>query len=302
MNPAKIVVLDICENGAYDIQQDLKISYGDALNLEIEICSVTQREALRRVFEKHHPQIVIHAAAHKHVPLMEKNCTEAVFNNVFGTRNLVELCEQYHVQRFMMVSTDKAVNPTNVMGATKRMCEMIVQSASTWGSTVYSATRFGNVLGSAGSVIPLFKHQIARGGPITLTDKRIIRYFMTIQEASQLVLQSGSMARNGELFVLDMGQPVKILDLAENLIKLSGYVPYVDIDIVETGLRPGEKLYEELLMKSDGLMKTTSSKIFIERQQEISQEEMDEKLDILHKALQAGGRENIRLAMKQVVP
>ena len=298
MNPAKIVVLDICENGAYDIQQDLKISYGDALNLEIEICSVTQREALRRVFEKHHPQIVIHAAAHKHVPLMEKNCTEAVFNNVFGTRNLVELCEQYHVQRFMMVSTDKAVNPTNVMGATKRMCEMIVQSASTWGSTVYSATRFGNVLGSAGSVIPLFKHQIARGGPITLTDKRIIRYFMTIQEASQLVLQSGSMARNGELFVLDMGQPVKILELAESMIRLSGAE---DIEIVETGLRPGEKLYEELLVKTEKLDTTDNSMIFIEKDTPLPKAEIDRRLKLLEKAC-AKGDDAVREALRQAVP
>ena len=298
MNPAKIIVLDICENGAYDIQQDLKISYGDALNLEIEICSVTQREALRRVFEKHHPQIVIHAAAHKHVPLMEKNCTEAVFNNVFGTRNLVELCEQYHVQRFMMVSTDKAVNPTNVMGATKRMCEMIVQSASTWGSTVYSATRFGNVLGSAGSVIPLFKHQIARGGPITLTDKRIIRYFMTIQEASQLVLQSGSMARNGELFVLDMGQPVKILELAESMIRLSGAE---GIEIVETGLRPGEKLYEELLVKTEKLDTTDNSMIFIEKDTPLPKAEIDRRLKLLEKAC-AKGDDAVRQALRQAVP
>lgn len=298
MNPAKIIVLDICENGAYDIQQDLKISYGNTLNLEIEICSVTQREALRRVFEKHHPQIVIHAAAHKHVPLMEKNCTEAVFNNVFGTRNLVELCEQYHVQRFMMVSTDKAVNPTNVMGATKRMCEMIVQSASTWGSTVYSATRFGNVLGSAGSVIPLFKHQIARGGPITLTDKRIIRYFMTIQEASQLVLQSGSMARNGELFVLDMGQPVKILELAESMIRLSGAE---GIEIVETGLRPGEKLYEELLVKTEKLDTTDNSMIFIEKDTPLPKAEIDRRLKLLEKAC-AKGDDAVREALRQAVP
>ena len=175
-------------------------AYGKALDLEIEICSITNKDALRKVFRRYQPQIVINAAAHKHVPLMEKNCVEAVYNNVFGTRNLVELCEEFSTERFMMVSTDKAVNPTNVMGATKRMCEMIVQSASSWGNAVYSATRFGNVLGSAGSVIPLFKRQIANGGPITLTDKRIIRYFMTIPEASQLVLESGAMAQNGELW------------------------------------------------------------------------------------------------------
>lgn len=234
MQPKQIVILDIYENGAYDVQQELKIAYGNTLNLQIEICSITHKKALERVFAKYHPQIVINAAAHKHVPLMEHNCIEAIYNNVFGTQNLVELCEKYEAERFMMVSTDKAVNPTNVMGATKRMCEMIVQSASTHGKVKYSATRFGNVLGSAGSVIPLFKRQIANGGPVTVTDKRIIRYFMTIPEASQLVLQSGAMANNGELFVLDMGQPVKIMDLAENMIRLSGVQ---GIEIVETGLR-----------------------------------------------------------------
>lgn len=238
MNPKKIIILDIYENGAYDVQQELKIAYGNSLDLQIEICSITHKKALKRVFDKYHPQIIINAAAHKHVPLMEHNCIEAIYNNVFGTKNLVDLCEEYHAERFMMVSTDKAVNPTNVMGATKRMCEMIVQSASTHGTVKYSATRFGNVLGSAGSVIPLFKRQIAKGGPVTITDKRIIRYFMTIPEASQLVLQSGAIAHNGELFVLDMGQPVKILDLAENMIRLSGVQ---GISIQEIGLRPGEK-------------------------------------------------------------
>lgn len=203
---------------------------------------------LQAYFNKYHPQIIINAAAHKHVPLMEHNCIEAIYNNVFGTKNLVELCEEYHAERFMMVSTDKAVNPTNVMGATKRMCEMIVQSASTHGTVKYSATRFGNVLGSAGSVIPLFKRQIANGGPVTVTDKRIIRYFMTIPEASQLVLQSGALAHNGELFVLDMGQPVKILDLAENMIRLSGVQ---GITVQEIGLRSGEKLFEKLLVKTE---------------------------------------------------
>ena len=232
MNPMKLIILDIYENGAYDIQQELKIAYGNKLDLQIEICSITHKKALEKVFEKHHPQIVINAAAHKHVPLMEYNCVEAIYNNVFGTQNLVNLCEKYNADRFMMVSTDKAVNPTNVMGATKRMCEMIVQSASTHGRVKYSATRFGNVLGSAGSVIPLFKRQIANGGPVTVTDRRIIRYFMTIPEASQLVLQSGAMAKNGELFVLDMGKPVKIMDLAENMIRLSGAQ---GIDIIETG-------------------------------------------------------------------
>ena len=299
MSPRQIIILDIYENGAYDIQQELKIAYGKELDLQIEICSITNKQALRRVFERYHPQIVINAAAHKHVPLMEKNCVEAVYNNVFGTIHLVELCEEYNVERFMMVSTDKAVNPTNVMGATKRMCEMIVQSASTWGNVVYSATRFGNVLGSAGSVIPLFKRQIASGGPVTLTDKRIIRYFMTIPEASQLVLQSGPMAKNGELFVLDMGQPVKILELAENMIRLSGAQ---GIEIRETGLRPGEKLYEELLVKTEELDKTENSLIFIEKDTPLPKKEIEQRVDQLRRAVESGIDEEVRRTLKCVVP
>lgn len=299
MKPQLIIILDIYENGAYDVQQELKIAYGNDLNLQIEICSITHRKALEKVFKKYHPQIVINAAAHKHVPLMEHNCVEAIYNNIFGTKNLIELCEKYEAQRFMMVSTDKAVNPTNVMGATKRMCEMMVQSASTYGHVKYSATRFGNVLGSAGSVIPLFKRQIAKGGPVTLTDKRIIRYFMTIPEASQLVLQSGAMANNGELFVLDMGQPVKILDLAQNMIKLSGAH---DIEIVETGLRPGEKLYEELLMNSQTLSKTDNDLIFIEKDTPLSKEEIDEKLEVLRNAIESEDDNEAREALRSVVP
>lgn len=299
MNPRKIIILDIYENGAYDVQQELKIAYGDCLDLQIEICSITNRKALEKVFEKYHPQIIINAAAHKHVPLMEHNCVEAIYNNVFGTQNLVELCEKFGTERFMMVSTDKAVNPTNVMGATKRMCEMIVQSASTHGKVKYSATRFGNVLGSAGSVIPLFKRQIANGGPVTVTDKRIIRYFMTIPEASQLVLQSGAIANNGELFVLDMGQPVKIMDLAENMIRLSGVQ---GIEIVETGLKPGEKLYEELLVKTEELDKTDNSMIFIERDSALSKEEIYKKIDILRDACNTGDDLIAKEALRSVVP
>ena len=299
MEPKQIIILDIYENGAYDIQQELKIAYGSKLDLQLEICSVTHRKSLERVFSTYHPQIVIHAAAHKHVPLMEKNCIEAVYNNVFGTKTLVELCEEHAVERFMMVSTDKAVNPTNVMGATKRMCEMIVGSAGVWGTACYSATRFGNVLGSAGSVIPLFKRQIASGGPITLTDRRIIRYFMTIPEASQLVLESGAMAKNGELFVLDMGQPVKILDLAQSMIRLSGVG---GIEIVETGLRPGEKLYEELLVKTEDLDKTDNSLIFVEKDTPLPKEELERRLAILEKACATGDDEAVRRALKQVVP
>ncbi len=297
-SPKKIIVLDIYENSAYDLQQELKMQYGSALDLRVEICSITNARALARVFNEYHPDIVINAAAHKHVPLMETNCIEAVENNVFGTLNLVVLCEQFKTERFMMVSTDKAVNPTNVMGATKRMCEMIVQAASTHGTVKYSTTRFGNVLGSAGSVIPLFKRQIAQGGPVTVTDRRIIRYFMTIPEASQLVLQSGAMAKNGELFVLDMGEPVKILDLAENLIRLSGAK---GIEIVETGLREGEKLYEELLVKTDELDKTENKLIFIERETPPDWDTVTEKLGILREACATDSDDAVKAALKRTV-
>lgn len=299
MAPKQIIILDIYENGAYDVQQELKIAYKGELDIRIEIMSITHRKALEKVFHTYHPQIVINAAAHKHVPLMEHNCVEAVQNNIFGTKNVIDLCEEYGAERFMMVSTDKAVNPTNVMGATKRMCEMLVQCASTHGKVKYSATRFGNVLGSAGSVIPLFKKQIANGGPVTITDKRIIRYFMTIPEASQLVLASGAIANNGELFVLDMGQPVKILDLAENMIRLSGVQ---GIDIVETGLRPGEKLYEELLVKTEELDKTDNSLIFIERDMPLSADEINKKLEILANACQTENDDLVRNALREVVP
>ncbi len=299
MQPKQMILLDIYENGVYDVQQELRIAYGNTLDLRVEIASITNKNAMERVFDTYRPEIVINAAAHKHVPLMEHNCIEAVENNVFGTEILVSLCEMYGTKRFMMVSTDKAVNPTNVMGATKRMCEMIVQGASTAGNVTYSATRFGNVLGSAGSVIPLFKKQIANGGPITITDKRIIRYFMTIPEASQLVLQSGAMAKNGELFVLDMGQPVKILDLAENMIRLSGVK---EIEIRETGLRPGEKLYEELLVKTDELDKTDNQMIFIERELPVSHDEVMQKLELLRKACRTGSDDLVRETLKYVVP
>lgn len=303
MNPKALIVLDVFENGAYEIQQELKIAYGDKLNLIVEIVSVCDREELEKVFAEHRPQVVLHAAAHKHVPLMERNCCEAVKNNVFGTLNTVELAEKYGTEKFIMVSTDKAVNPTNVMGATKRMCEMIVQCHSTLGSgTSFSATRFGNVLGSAGSVIPLFKKQIASGGPVTVTDKRIIRYFMTIPEASALVLKSGAIAKNGELFVLDMGKPVKILELAENMIKLSGFEPYTDIDIVETGLRPGEKLYEELLVRSEELDSTEDRMIFIERDTPIKYSEMQIKLAALSDAVKTNDNERARRALHNTVP
>ena len=299
--PARLVILDVYENGAYEIQQELKSRYGDQLNLRIEIASVCDKQKIEKIFADHTPDIVLHAAAHKHVPLMERNVCEAVTNNVFGTLNVVEACEKYQVKRFIMISTDKAVNPTNVMGATKRMCEMIVQSRK-GEPTSFSATRFGNVLGSNGSVIPLFKRQIANGGPITLTDKRIVRYFMTIPEASQLVMTSGAMAKNGELYVLDMGKPVKILELAENMILFSGLEPYKDIDIIETGLRPGEKLYEELLIKSEELDKTVNNKIFVERDRPLSMEEIGQKLEILRKALETQSNRAVKKALMDVVP
>lgn len=303
MEPKQIIILDIYENGVYDAQQELRFAYKDKLNLQVEICSITNKVALERVFEAYHPHIVINAAAHKHVPLMEHNVIEAVENNVFGSLNVVECCEKFGVERMMTVSTDKAVNPTNVMGATKRMCELIELAHSQSGTkTTFSATRFGNVLGSAGSVIPLFKRQIANGGPITLTDKRIIRYFMTIPEASQLVLQSGAMAKNGELFVLDMGQPVKILDLAENMIRLSGFEPYKDIDIIETGLRPGEKLYEELLVKGETLKKTENELIFIEKDEPISMQCLNERLAWLEEAMKANDDDLMRCALHRAVP
>ena len=300
MQPKRLIILDVYENGAYDIQQELRIAYGVTLDVQVEIVSVCDSEALDCIFARYRPDIVLHAAAHKHVPLMEHNCCEAVKNNVFGTLNIVSSSERYGVEKFTMISTDKAVNPTNVMGATKRMCEMIVLSRS-GSKTNFSATRFGNVLGSNGSVIPLFKRQIAAGGPVTLTDRRIIRYFMTIPEASQLVLESGAMARDGELYVLDMGRPVKILELAESMIRLSGFEPYRDINIVETGLRPGEKLYEELLIKTEELTKTDNRMIFIERDKPLSREEIDSKLEILRKAVESQDDEKVRRAMKRVV-
>ena len=304
MHPKQVIALDIYENGVYDLQQELRLLYGNKLNFKVEIASICSEAAMRRVMEEYHPQIIIHAAAHKHVPLMEKNCIEAVENNVFGTLNVIELCEEYGAERFMMVSTDKAVNPTNIMGATKRMCEIIARahSAQKGNRVVFSDTRFGNVLGSAGSVIPLFKRQIANGGPITLTDKRIIRYFMTIPEASQLVLHSGAIAKNGELFVLDMGQPVKIYDLAVNMIKLSGLEPFRDIDIIETGLRPGEKLYEELLVKSETLHKTDNDLIFIEKDEPIGMEDLQTRLQMLREALATNDDEAVRTAMRKAVP
>ena len=301
--PAKLVIVDIYENNAYDIQQELRYEYGAALDLSVEIASIRDERRVRQLFAKYRPDVVFHAAAHKHVPLMEDSPQEAIRNNVFGTLHLVRAAEDFGVGKFIQISTDKAVNPTSVMGASKRLCEMILQSRKgQGGGTTFAAVRFGNVLGSNGSVVPLFKRQIAAGGPVTITDKRIIRYFMTIPEAAQLVLHCGAMAKQNELYVLDMGRPVKILDLAENLIRLSGLTPYRDIDIVETGLRPGEKLYEELLIASRDIEKTENDKIFIERQPGITPAELEEKLSVLKTSLEQDEPSVIRAAMHQVVP
>lgn len=301
MNPRKLIILDIYENGAYDVQQELRIAYKGKLDLQVEIASITNRRAMERVFEQYHPQIVINAAAHKHVPLMEHNCIEAIENNVFGTRVIVEMCEKHNAERFMMVSTDKAVNPTNVMGATKRMCEMIVQYYASVSETVFAAVRFGNVLGSHGSVIPLFKRQLEHGGPITVTHRDIIRYFMTIPEASRLVITAGVLAKGGEIFILNMGEPVKIWDLAENLVRLSGLEPGRDIDIIETGLRPGEKMYEELLMGEDEPVPTDVADITVSRAAPPDLGTVQAKLDELEGALD-GSDEDIKLALAGAVP
>ncbi len=301
--PERLIIVDIYENNAYDIQQELRYAFGDKLDLRVEIASVRDEHKINRLFERYHPQIVFHAAAHKHVPLMEGCPEEAIRNNVFGTYHVAKAADKYQAEKFILISTDKAVNPTNVMGASKRLCEMIVQGMSSKSKTIFAAVRFGNVLGSNGSVIPLFQRQIAHGGPVTVTDKRIIRYFMTIPEAAQLVLQCGAMADQSEVFVLDMGEPVSILELAENMIRLSGYTPYADIQIEETGLRPGEKLYEELLMRSEDLHVTDNKKIFVEHQKEpVTAAELKDKLRALDAVLTTDSKEKIVAVMKQLVP
>lgn len=297
--PKKLVIFDIYENNAYEIQQELVRHYGNNLDLTVLIGSVRDRERIEQVFAEYHPDVVFHAAAHKHVPFMEESAGEAIKNNVLGTYNTADMAEKYGAEKFILISTDKAVNPTNIMGASKRICEMEVQ-CRTDSKTCFAAVRFGNVLGSNGSVIPLFKRQIAEGGPVTLTDKRIIRYFMTIPEASQLVIQAGAMAKKGELFVLDMGKPVKIYDLAVNMIKLSGLKPEEDISIKEIGLRPGEKLYEELLMKTETLDKTANDMIYIEHDTPYTRAEVDQKLMVLTSAVKNGT--SIKAAIESVVP
>ena len=301
LQPKKLVILDIYENNAYEIQQELLRQYGDSLQLEAVIASVRDEKRLDDIFRTYRPDVVFHAAAHKHVPLMEHSGVEAIKNNVFGTYNVANMAEKYGVQKFVLISSDKAVNPTNIMGASKRLCEMVIQ-CRTGSATEFAAVRFGNVLGSNGSVIPLFKNQIEKGGPITITDKRIIRYFMTIPEAVGLVMEAGAMAAGGEIFVLDMGKPVKILDLAENMIRLSGLVPYEDIDIVEIGLRPGEKLYEELLMRSEELSATENKMIFIERDTPYSKEEVAQKMAMLRSAAEKGDTHSVLHAIRATVP
>ena len=302
-NPKKLIIVDNYENSTYDIQQELFFVYKKDLNLEVEIASVQDEDRIEEIFQRYKPNIIFHAAAYKHVPLMEDAPGQAINNNIFGTYNVVMASHRHQAERFVLISTDKAVNPTSVMGASKRFCEMIIQSMKGKSSTEYVAVRFGNVLGSNGSVIPLFKKQIDMGGPVTITDKRIVRYFMTTREAVQLVLQAGSMANSSEIYVLDMGDAVKIIDLAENLIRLSGHIPYKDIDIIETGLRPGEKLYEEMLMNDENLVATVNQKIFIEGQkEEILIEDIEKKLDILSQALKRESAYEIKKALKQVVP
>jgi FlaA1/EpsC-like NDP-sugar epimerase len=297
----KLIIVDIYENNAYDIQQELQQTYKNKLRLKVEIASVRDEEKVNQLVKSHRPNIIFHAAAHKHVPLMEECPEEAILNNIFGTYHMVQAANRYGVDKFVLISSDKAVNPTNIMGASKRFCEMILQGMKEKSKTEFVAVRFGNVLGSNGSVIPLFQKQIARGGPVTITDKRIVRYFMTISEAVQLVLEAGAMANSSEVYVLDMGEPVKIIDLAENLIRLSGHVPYTQIPIIETGLRPGEKLYEEMLQKNEELIATKNHKIYIERQSDISSRDIEKKLRILRKALRSKSKNNIKKAMKQVI-
>ena len=302
LSPKKLIILDIYENSAYNIQQELKMKYSDSLNLSVEIVTICDLKELEDIFIKENIDVVFHAAAHKHVPLMEKNVDEAVKNNVFGTLNLVNLSDKYNVKKFIQISTDKAVNPTNVMGATKRICEMMVQNKDKTSKTEFVAVRFGNVLGSNGSVIPLFEKQIQKMGPVTVTHPEIIRYFMTIPEAVSLVLTAGGLAKGGEIFVLDMGSPVKIKDLAENLIRLSGFIPHEDIKIEYTGLRPGEKIYEELLMDEEGMKKTENKKIYIGHPININSEEFLNDLEKLRNISSKGSMSDILEMLLKMVP
>ena len=299
----QLIIVDIYENNAYDIQQEIKVKHPD-LDLVVLIASVRNTASMQTIFKTYRPEIVYHAAAHKHVPLMEDSPIEAIKNNVFGTLKTASAAGEYGTKKFVLISTDKAVNPTNIMGASKRICEMIIQQLNQKYATEFVAVRFGNVLGSNGSVIPLFKKQIEQGGPVTVTHKDIIRYFMTIPEAVSLVLQAGAYAKGGEIFILDMGEPVRIYDLAENLIKLSGYTPGEDIEIKITGLRPGEKLYEELLMSEEGMKDTANHLIHIGRPIEVDEEEFQSGLDALAGVVADEGKkpEDVRAVVKRIVP
>ncbi len=299
-DPKQLIIFDIYENNAYDIQNELKRKY-PSLNLKVLIGSVRDSKRLDQLFRKYRPDIIYHAAAHKHVPLMEDSPNEAIKNNVIGTLKMARTADRYGVKRFVMISTDKAVNPTNIMGASKRICEMIVQSYNARSKTDFVAVRFGNVLGSNGSAIPLFKRQIAAGGPVTVTDPDIIRFFMTIPEAVSLVLQAGAYAKGGEIFVLDMGKPVRILDMAENMIRLCGYEPYVDIDIQFIGLRPGEKKYEELLMDEEGLEKTENNLIYIGKPIEFDETQFWQQIESLESVMYDDNAD-LRTLVKQIVP
>jgi FlaA1/EpsC-like NDP-sugar epimerase len=299
--PQSLVMMDIYENTTYEIQNELK-SLSHDLELRVYIASVTDNHRIHEILSMEKPDIIFHAAAHKHVPLMECNPKEAISNNVFGTWNLARTAMEVGVEKFVMISTDKAVNPTNVMGASKRLCEILVQSMNSLSKTEFVAVRFGNVLGSNGSVIPLFKKQIEYGGPVTVTHPDIIRYFMTIPEAVQLVLQAGAMANGGEIFVLDMGEPVKIMDLAEDLIRLSGFEPHTDIPIELIGLRPGEKLFEELLLDGEGILETKHDKIFVARQSSTDYEGLSLKLDDFKTILVNGSDRDVKENLKELVP
>ncbi len=303
-DPEMIIIVDIYENNAYDIQQELNMEYGDTLNLKVLIASVRDYFRMNQIFTKYKPHVVFHAAAHKHVPLMEESPMEAIKNNIIGTFNTATLAQFHNVEKFVMISTDKAVNPTNVMGASKRCCEMIVQYlAQEKGSkTEFVTTRFGNVLGSNGSVIPLFKRQIKSGKPVTVTHPDIIRYFMTIPEAVSLVMQAAAIAEGGEIFVLDMGKPVRIITLAENLIRMYGKVPYEEVPIIFTGLRPGEKIKEELLMNEEGLKKTSNELIFIGKQIEIDTETFVSRLRRLRDAAEVNDEATAVMELHRMVP
>jgi FlaA1/EpsC-like NDP-sugar epimerase len=300
-NPKKLLILDIYENNAYDVQNELLRKHKD-LDLEVLIASVRDEGRIEQIFKQYRPAVVFHAAAHKHVPLMEANPTEAVKNNILGTLNVVRMADKYNAKRFVLISTDKAVNPTNIMGASKRVAEMIIQSIDKQSNTEFVAVRFGNVLGSNGSVIPLFRKQIEEGGPVTVTHPEVIRYFMTIPEAVQLVIEAGAMAEGGEIFILDMGQPVKIIDLAKDLIRLSGFEPNVDIKIEFIGLRPGEKLYEELLLAEEGITATKHEKIFIGKPVHIDIGHLTKELMALDSILISGTKEMIEPIIKKLVP